>query len=63
MPEPWDTVHPYVVPITFPLKDIPGEVSLQIVWLAGVAVTTGRGLTVTTTFVPVPPQLLALGVT
>jgi hypothetical protein len=59
----WLTVHAKVEPPTSDVKAIEGKASLHIVWLPGVAITAGRGLTVITTLVPVPGQLLALGVT
>jgi hypothetical protein len=63
MPADCVTVHAKVVPVTLDVRAMLVAPPLQIVWLAGVAVTDGVGLTVITTFVPVPGQLLAVGIT
>ena len=50
-------VHAYAVPVTAPVKDI-GEItaSEQIVWLDGVAIAVGVGLTVMVNEIGVPVQ-------
>ena len=57
------TVQAKVVPATLLVRATEDAVPEQIVWEAGVAVTTGVGLTVTTTVTGVPEQPLAVGVT
>ena len=56
-------VHIKVVPATELLSDTEEAVAEHIVWLAGVAVATGVGFTVTTTVMGVPAHPLAVGVT
>jgi hypothetical protein len=57
------TVHENVVPATLLVKAIDVVWFEQIVWADGVAVATGLGFTVTTTFVGVAePHELADGV-
>jgi hypothetical protein len=63
MPETCVTVHENVVPLTLELKLMPVVWPLQIVCVDGVVVIEGVGLTVITTFVPLPAHVLALGVT
>jgi hypothetical protein len=58
-----DTVHENVVPVTLLVSAIPVVPPEQKVCAAGVAVTTGLGLTVTTTATGVPAQPAAVGVT
>ena len=53
----------YVVPLTLPLNDIGVMLAPeQIVWLIGVAVASGVGLTNTVAVIGAPVQPLALGV-
>ena len=55
-------VQAKVVPATLLLRAILVALPEQIVWLAGVAVATGRGLTVIVTVIGVPLQPPATGV-
>ena len=57
MPLAVATLHAYVVPSTLLLRAILGALPLQIATVAGVAVTTGIGLTVTVTADVVAVQL------
>jgi hypothetical protein len=59
----WTTVHAKEVPVTVLVKAMEGDVPEQIVCDTGVAVATGRGLTVITTSSETPAQLSAVGVT
>jgi hypothetical protein len=58
----WTTVHENVVPATLLVSAMDGAVAEHMVWAAGVAVTTGVGLTVITALTGIPMQLLAVGV-
>ena len=57
------TVHANVAPAGVELNAIPVDVPEQIVWLLGVATTTGVGFTVITTSIGVPTQVPKVGVT
>ena len=62
-PELVATVQAKVVPVTLLVNAMPVVWPEQIVCEAGVAVTTGIGLTVITTLIGVPVHPLAVGVT
>ena len=56
------TVQAKVVPVTLLDNAMLVAVAEHIVWLEGVAVTTGLGLTVMVTVIGVPAHPLAVGV-
>ena len=57
------TVQANVVPVTFPVRAMLGDVPEHTVCEPGVAVVTGVGFTVTTIVMALPVHPLAVGVT
>lgn len=62
IPAPCATVHAKLLPETFDVSATLVVAPLQIDCVEGVAVSEGKGLTVTTTFTEEPEQELAEGV-